>query len=97
MKHKERLSKDEKRDKIDYLKKQRDGLIIGEYRNILAQIYGTIKKPAYDTLDKLYQVYRAESEHDKNVILDYCLDLEQLGYVKIKYTGHLQLLKELDF
>lgn len=42
MKHKINLPLTEIEKRIDFLKKQRDGLIIGDYRNSLAQIFETI-------------------------------------------------------
>lgn len=99
MKHKPTLSFEEKTNKIDFLRKQRDGFIIGDYRNILAQIYIIIKNATYESfsLDKLYQANFVDTSHNKNVILDYCLDLEQLGYIKVDNNGEIEIIKELDF
>lgn len=100
MKHKVNLTFEEKMNKIDFLRKQRDGFIIGDYRNILAQIYKTIKNTTYDdtfSLDKLYQTDFSNISNNKNIILDYCLDLEQLGYIKVDENGEIEVIKELDF
>ena len=43
MNHKTLLSNEEKIQKIQLLRKQRDGLIIGSYRNILADLFVKIK------------------------------------------------------
>ena len=101
MKHKVNLTFEEKMNKIDFLRKQRDGFIIGDYRNILAQIYNKIKntKNNDDTfsLDNLYQTNFSNISHNNNIILDYCLDLEQLGYIKVDENGGIEVIKELDF
>ena len=100
MKHKVNLTFEEKMNKIDFLRKQRDGFIIGDYRNILAQIYKTIKNTTYEdafSLDKLYQTNFSNISNNKNIILDYCLDLEQLGYIKVEENGKIEIIKELDF
>ena len=102
MNHKATLTEDEIIKKIELLKKQRDGLIIGSYRSILADLYNNIKS-VKDTignecfLSMLQKKYSSNNEHQKNVILDCCLDLEQLGYIQIEDNERILIKKDLDF
>ncbi len=102
MDHKVILPLDEKGRKIRLLRKQRDGIIIGSYRNILADIYQKINNACVDNngscfVALLQDMYFASTSHKKNVILDYCLDLEQLGYIQINDCGKIIIIKEIDF
>ena len=100
MNHKKILSPEEKRQKVGMLRKQRDGLIIGNYRNILVDLFVKIREALTDDECLLYIIQEkcfAKTDHQKNIIIDYCLDLEQLGYIHIKEDGRISLTKELDF
>lgn len=102
MNHKTPLSADEKFAKIEFLRKQRNGLIIGSYRNMLAELYEEIeslckKQDISCTLENLCELKASPSPHDKNLILDRCLDLEQLGYIAIYDTGIISIVKKIDF
>ena len=102
LKHKKKLSLNELNKKTTFLRKQREGLIIGTYRNTLADIYKSIEA-LYNgnsekcELDELFTICLANSRHEKNVILDYCLDLEQLGYIKIMENNKILICKIIDF
>lgn len=103
MDHKKSLNSEELNQKLQFLKKQRDGLIIGDYRNILSNLYSTItsiintNENIYCSVDMIYEKYYAKNNHEKNIIIDYCLDLEQLGYICIDNYGKVFILKKLDF
>lgn len=102
MDHKVVLSLDEKNKKLELLRKQRDGKVIGNYRNILADIYMKIAKASVNNngiclVESLQEMYSPCTNHKKNVILDYCLDLEQLSYIQIKENGEITVIRELDF
>ncbi len=97
------LSEIKKEEIIEWLKKQRDGYIIGDYRNILYHIYQEIKNismndgcctlPDLVKEDSIY--YRTETQ-----ILEYCDMLKRLGYIDIcNYTDKtvFALLKPVDF
>lgn len=102
MNHKNKLSLNELNEKITFLRKQRKGLIIGTYRNTLADIYNSIESLCSHNsskcdLNELFTVCLANSNHEKNLILDYCLDLEQLGYITITENNEIVLCKTIDF
>lgn len=102
MDHKVVLSLNEKNKRIAFLKKQRDGKVIGQYRNILADIYKKITKVSADNngiclIESLQEMFLPSTNHEKNVILDYCLDLEQLGYIQMKENGEINIIREMDF
>lgn len=102
MNHKTLLSNEEKNQKIQLLRKQRDGLIIGSYRNILADLFVKIKDIINRNeneclLNTLQEKCFAKDDHEKNIIIDYCLDLEQLGYIRIESDRRIIIIKEIDF
>ncbi len=102
MNHKKILSSEEKLQKLQLLKKQRDGLIIGNYRNILANLFVKIKETISEnknecSLSMLQTNCCAKTDHEKNVIVDYCLDLEQLGYICIENNQKIIIVKDIDF
>lgn len=80
------LSELQKAKTIEWLKKQRDGYIVGDYRNILYHIYQEIKSISmnngYCTLQDLVNkdtiYYRAEAQ-----VLELCDVLNTLGYICI--------------
>lgn len=97
------LSEKQKVEAIEWLKKQRDGYIIGDYRNILYQVYQEIKsnfiKDGYCTLQKLVKKnsihYRTTSQ-----VLELCEMLNTLGYIYIynhKNRVTLGISKPIDF
>lgn len=70
MNHKVNLSTNEKNVKIDLLRKQRDGAIIGSYRNILAEIYKNIKEASIINngtcfVKSLLAMYMPSTQHKK--------------------------------
>ena len=102
MNQKKTLSDEEKLKKIHLLRKQRDGLIIGSYRNILANLFLKIKDIISENennclINTLQEKCFAKDEHEKNIIIDYCLDLEQLGYISIGSNQRIMIIKDLDF
>ena len=102
MEYKILLNDEEKYRKIQFLKKQRDGLIIGSYRNILADLYTKIKiitetNNIECSVSMLQKYCHTKNQHEKNLIMDYCLDLVQLGYINIEKNEKIEILKELDF
>lgn len=102
MKHKTILSIEEKNKKIEFLRKQCKGAIIGDYRNILASIYEKIKtiSKSNDGICHIILLQKeclASTKHKENVLFDYCLDLEQLGYIQIDDDTQIRIIKELDF
>lgn len=97
------LSEIQKAETIEWLKKQRDGYIVGDYRNILCHVYQEIKavslNDGYCTLQDLVNedtmYYRTEAQ-----VLELCDMLNTLGYIDI--CNHpdrvrLSILKPIDF
>lgn len=97
------LTKNQKARAIEWLRKQRDGYIVGDYRNILYHIYQEIKSismnEGYCILQDLVNedtiYYRTEAQ-----VLELCDMLNILGYIGIcnypdKVT--LNILKPIDF
>ena len=97
------LSEIQKAETIEWLKKQRDGYIVGDYRNILYHVYQEIKSlsmnDGYCTLQDLIKedtiYYRTEVQ-----VLELCDVLNTLGYIDI--CNHpdrvrLSILKPIDF
>ena len=97
------LSEIQKAETIEWLKKQRDGYIVGDYRNILYHVYQEIKSlsmnDGYCTLPDLIKedtiYYRTEVQ-----VLELCDVLNTLGYIDI--CNHpdrvrLSILKPIDF
>ena len=97
------LSEIQKAETIEWLKKQRDGYIVGDYRNILCHVYQEIKaismNDGYCTLQDLVNedtiYYRTEAQ-----VLELCDMLNTLGYIDI--CNHpdrvrLRTLKPIDF
>lgn len=102
MNYKKSLSEEEKIQKIQLLRKQRDGLIIGSYRNILADLFVKIKDIINRNENKclvstVQEKCFAKDNHEKNIIIDYCLDLEQLGYISIENNQKITIIKDIDF
>lgn len=101
MKHKNELTIKQQTNIIEYLRKQRDGLIIGTYRNTLANTYlmllNSCKEKQKCNLETLFNSNTFTSEHDKNAFIDSCLDLEQLGYIQFVDNFNVLILKTIDF
>lgn len=101
MEHKKFLSNQEKQQKIQLLKKQRDGLVIGSYGNTLAELYNKINSIISEnnqcSIKMIHDNFSIINAHEKNIIIDYCLDLEQLGYITINDNEQIQILKKIDF
>ena len=81
------LSELKKTETIEWLKKQRDGYIVGDYRNILCHVYQEIKSismnDGYCALQDLVKedtiYYRTEAQ-----VLELCDMLNTLGYIDIR-------------
>lgn len=97
------LSELKKTETIEWLKKQRDGYIVGEYRNILCHVYQEIKSismnDGYCALQDLVKedtiYYRTEAQ-----VLELCDMLNTLGYIDIRNHSDgvkLNILKPIDF
>ena len=97
------LSEIQKAETIEWLKKQRDGYIVGDYRNILCHVYQEIKSismnDGYCTLQDLVNkdtiYYRTEAQ-----VLELCDMLNALGYIGM--CNHpdrvtLSIIKPIDF
>ena len=97
------LSEIQKAETIEWLKKQRDGYIVGDYRNILCHVYQEINaismNDGYCTLQDLVNedtiYYRTKAQ-----VLELCDMLNVLGYIDI--CNHpdrvtLNVLKPIDF
>ena len=88
---------------ITWLKKQRDGLIVGDYRNILYNLYQKILSQSTSAppcilnnlVDTVSLYYRNEYQ-----ILEFCKALEELGYIEICESSDelaITILKPIDF
>lgn len=97
------LSEIQKAETIEWLKKQRDGYIVGDYRNILCHVYQEIKSismnDGYCALQDLVKedtiYYRTEAQ-----VLELCDMLNTLGYIDIRNHSDgvkLNILKPIDF
>ena len=97
------LSELQKAKTIEWLRKQRDGYIVGDYRNILYHVYQEIKSismnDGYCTLQDLTKedtiYYRAETQ-----VLELCDALNALGYIDICNHSNrvtLRVVKPIDF
>lgn len=97
------LSELKKTETIEWLKKQRDGYIVGDYRNILCHVYQEIKSismnDGYCALQDLVKedtiYYRTEAQ-----VLELCDMLNTLGYIYIRNHSDgvkLNILKPIDF
>ena len=97
---KPKLATDERTAKIAFLRKQRDGLVIGTYRNALANTYRGIEKALLEKGTCCIVSFCEEygiTDHEKNLLKDQCLDLEQLRYIQIDELGNVLITKPLDF
>ena len=100
IKLKPKLTVGEREDKIAFLRKQRDGAVIGTYRNTLADVYKTIAESlvAHSVCGLVsFCEEHGTTEHEKNLLKDYCLELEQLQYIQIDELGNVLITKALDF
>ena len=97
------LSELKKTETREWLKKQRDGYIVGDYRNILCHVYQEIKSismnDGYCALQDLVKedtiYYRTEAQ-----VLELCDMLNTLGYIDIRNHSDgvkLNILKPIDF
>ena len=102
MTHKEQVSDQQKQTQLSFLRKQRDGVIIGEYRSMLAGTYNEIrtlccKNRGVCCLSELQNQVENDDLHKKNILLDNCLDLEQLGYIRVHDNDSIEITHEMDF
>lgn len=97
------LSEEQKAETIRWLQKQRDGYIIGDYRNILYHIYQEIKSISRNNGDcTLQNLVREDSIHYKTEtqVLELCNMLKELGYIDIfdnTYKTTFCIVKPIDF
>lgn len=87
---------------VDFLRKQRDGLIIGEYRNILYNTYQAIYKASKQNRFLLSDIPELQNGCfvPFGVVLSYCNDLEKLGYIRIIKKNNdyeIIIIKNIDF
>ena len=92
-----------KGEQIEWLKKQRSGAIIGEYRNRLCKVYRHIKDEC-DRLSHAYCIYeqsfspiRFKGIYDP---FECCVALHELGYISIQRTDSqhkISIIKDIDF
>ena len=99
-----RLSENQKAETITWLKKQRDGIIVGEYRNILYDVYQSIKNISINTghVCTLQNLANYGSTHygSESQLLEFCDMLQELGYIDIYNRSEgvvLTILKPIDF
>lgn len=78
--------------KLEYLRQQRNGLIVGDYRNYLYKLYMYLKERCTETEDDScnpypWQMLVAIGRNDLHkpylLVYEYCNDLETLGYIKM--------------
>ena len=97
------LSEEQKVETIKWLQKQRDGYIIGDYRNILYHIYHEIESISMnDGHCTLQNLVREDSIHYKTEaqVLELCDMLKELGYIDICdniYKTTFCIVKPIDF
>ena len=95
-------------EKVDYLRKQRDGLIVGNYRNYLYKLYMYLKKRCAEGADgscnpypwQMLKALGRDDLHKSFLGYEYCDDLEALGYIRMEGYGKekkIFVTKELDF
>ncbi len=87
---------------VDFLRKQRDGLIIGEYRNILYNTYQAIYKASKQNCFLLSDILELQKGCfvPLGVLLSYCNDLEKLEYIRVvikKGDYEIKIIKNIDF
>lgn len=89
---------------LDFLRKQRDGLIVGEYRNILYKVYQSIAKLSQNgcicKLSELHNIDETLNIYPLGILFSYCADLEYLGYISVckKDMDYiLHVIKDIDF
>ena len=95
----QQLTKD---DRIKWLKKQKAGTIIGDYRNQLYLVYKHIESKCHNSLQYcIYeQLFPEASWRGIYNPYEYCVELRELGYISILHTGSyhkLSIVKDLDF
>ena len=102
------LTQEQIAEKLNHLRKQRDGLIIGEYRNYLYKLYMYLKERCAETEDGSCNPYPwqmlvtlgRDDLHKSYLGYTYCDDLEALGYIKIQGYGKdkkIFITKDIDF
>ncbi len=102
------LTQEQIAEKLDYLRKQRDGLIVGDYRNYLYNLYMYLKERCSETEDGSCNPYPwqmlvalgRDDLHKSYLGYTYCDDLEALGYIKMQGNGKdkkIFIIKDIDF
>lgn len=98
------ISENDLFETIVWLRKQRDGLIIGDYRNILYDLYQRISEISSNSTKTCYlkELIDEKSNYYKNEnqLLELCEKLYELGYIKICKLTHditITITKEIDF
>lgn len=102
------LTQEQIAEKLDYLRKQRDGLIVGDYRNYLYNLYMSLKERCSETEDGSCNPYPwqmlvaldRDDLYKSNLVYTYCDDLEALGYIRTQGYGKdkkIFIIKDIDF
>ena len=108
MRKKKVLTEEQIVEKVAYLRNQRDGLIIGNYRNYLFKLYMFLKEQCDESNNNYCNPYPREmlmalgrNDLYKSYLgYEYCDDLEALGYIRMQGSGKdkkVFITKEIDF
>lgn len=90
-------------ERIKWLRKQRDGYIVGVYRNILCHIYQEINSVSINKKHcKLQDLVKEDSIYYRTneQVMELCDTLYELGYIdKINHNDIMEftILKPMDF
>lgn len=95
-------------EKVEHLRKQRDGIIVGNYREYLYNLYGYLKASCEGSKERYCNPYPREllmaigrtDLYNSYLGYKYCDDLEALGYIKTEGYGKnkkIYITKEIDF
>ena len=102
------LTEEQITEKVEYLRKQRDGLVVGNYRNYLYKLYMYLKERCDESEDSCCNPYPwqmlvalgRDDLHKSYLGYEYCDDLEALGYIRMAGYGKnkkIYITKEIDF
>lgn len=92
------LTQEQIAEKLDYLRKQRDGLIVGDYRNYLYNLYMYLKERCSETEDGSCNPYhgKCSSPSAEMTFTNHILDtptvtiLKHLGISRCKETARIK-------
>lgn len=101
------MTEEKRLEKIDYLRKQRDGIIEGGYRDLLVATYTFLKECCAKSTDFSCNPYNNTvcmavygNTYHVPMVSGFIRDLANLGYIKITGYGadrKITIAKELDF